>query len=196
MDALHGLIPHPKFGTPRSYVAGSEEAQSGKPLAQYTHPFRPGAPPMAFSMMLGLLESMRNAVLSGHEPAPYLIAVFPDGGPILVADPEPVMELSRLRLERGPISQAFLVGGRRMAGGILLQVAEPTGRTGYRVEQFCRRNAAGAFEALPHCWREAPPFESSFPRHAQNLPQPPPYNQVIARLQGYRNNLHLVAPLG
>ncbi len=58
MDALHGLIPHPKFGTPRSYVAGSEEAQSGKPLAQHTHPFRPGAPPLAFSMMLGLLESI------------------------------------------------------------------------------------------------------------------------------------------
>ena len=156
MDAHHGLIPHPRFGMHFRNAAGSERAPSEKPFEPYFNPLRPGAPPLAFSMMLGLLETLRNAVLSGHEPAPYLIAALVDGAAFLVVDPEPARELSRLRCERGPGFLAFLVSARRIAGGTVLQVAEPSGRTGYSLEQFCRRHADGSYEALPHCWLEDP----------------------------------------
>lgn len=70
MDAQDGLTPHPLPGRSRHYPAGSGTAQHEQPV-ENIDPFRPGAP-WAYSLILDLLETLRNLVLSGHEPAPYL----------------------------------------------------------------------------------------------------------------------------
>ena len=153
MDAYCALIPHPLVGTLICCPAGSDRAPIEKPVQINATPFRPGASSSAFSIMVSLLETLRNLVLSGHEPASFLIAVQPDGRPVLVAGAS-AAELPRVRYDYGAVSLAFVVSARRTPAGLLLQVSEPTGHTGYVLDQLCRRTAGGFYEALPHCWRE------------------------------------------
>lgn len=151
MGAHGSLIPLPTFGTP-TLTAGSVKAQSEQPFENYTDAFRLGAPFTAFSTMLDLLETLRNLVVSGHEPASFLIAIRQDGSPVMIAGADSA-DLPRLYYEYGPLDLAFLVSARSVPGGVLLQVSEPANRSGYILDQFCRRTAAGSYEALPHCWR-------------------------------------------
>ena len=153
MGATGSLAPFPNFGSQCRFLAGSDQAQREKLVPTNFTAFRPGAPSSAFSMMLDLLEILRNLVLSGHEPASFLIALETDGRPVLVSDAEPAAQLPRLRSEYGSIPLAFLVSARRIAAGILLQVAEPTGHTGYCLDQLCREYGAGTCQVMPHCWR-------------------------------------------
>jgi len=115
---------------------------------------RPGAPPSAFSVMLGLLETLRNSIFSGYEPASYLAAIQPDGRPILIRAADPASELLRLRNHYGLVELAFSVSARPSSGGVLLQVADVGRQTGYILDQFCRRSVDGSYEPLPPCWRE------------------------------------------
>lgn len=140
MDANRGLIPHPERGTCQ-IVAGSNSPVE-KPVAFLHESCRPDAPTSAFSTMLALLETLRNLMVSGHEPASYLIAPL-EGG--------------RLRMSSGGWPAAgdqlvFRVGSRAVSDGHWLEVADETGRTGYRLEQFCRRLPGGRVEALPYVW--------------------------------------------
>jgi len=157
MGAYSGLIPHPRFGILTHNPAGSNEAPSEQPVHRHVNAFRPDASSSAFSMMLGLLETLRKLVLSGLEPASFLIAVQPDGRPVMVTGAESADELPRLSSQYGPISLVFLLKARPMSAGILLQVCETTGGAGYALDQLCRRSPGGGFEVLPHCWRADPP---------------------------------------
>ena len=103
--------------------------------------------------MLDLLETLRSVAVSGQEPASFLIAVRRDGAPLLVATAESRAKLTRLYHHYGSIPMAFQVRARRVPAGLLLEVSEPTGRTGYCLDQLCRPTTAGRWEALPHCWR-------------------------------------------
>jgi hypothetical protein len=153
MGARQGPTPDPSFGS-ICRSAGSGHAQREEPVDTF-YALRPGAPSV-YSVMLGLLETLRNLVLSGPEPAPFLVALTRNGRPVItLAD----ADTSRLRHEYGPIEMAFRVSARAIAGGLLLQVEEPTNQTGYVLEQFCRRTTTGTLEALPHSWRH--PFPSS-----------------------------------
>jgi hypothetical protein len=133
-------------------MAGSAKTQSERPFETYTDACRLGAPSAAFSTMLSLLETLRNLVVSGHEPASFLIGLRQGAAPVMVADGD-ATDLPRLRYEYGSIDLAFLVSARPVSGGLLLQVDEPTGWSGYALDQFCRRTAGGFYEALPYCWR-------------------------------------------
>lgn len=150
MGARGGLILHPNFGTTSS-LAGSETVQREQPTENDVNACRPGASPAALSIMLDLLETLRNLVVSGQEPASFLVALVRSGRAILVAGVEPEPSLDRLRNQHGPIEMAFRISAREIAGGMLLQVADATG--GYVLEQFCRRGARG-YEPLPHSWRQ------------------------------------------
>lgn len=108
---------------------------------------------MAFATMLGLLETLRNLLLSGQEPASFLIGLRRSGAPVLIAGAESSADLPRLRNQYGVLESAFLVAARRTSGGTLLEVSDAGGETGYTLDQFCRRTASGSYEALPHCWR-------------------------------------------
>jgi hypothetical protein len=117
MDANRALIPHP--GHPRS-----------------------GPPTAAFSTMLALLETLRNLILSGHEPAAYLIAPLAGGS----------LRMSTVPYPAASNQPAFRVGSRTVAGGHWLEVTDESGRTGYRLEQFCRSLPSGKIQALPYVW--------------------------------------------
>jgi len=149
MDATNGLTPHPSLRA-RNCGAGFDEAHSEKPVRQYPNPYRPAAS-SAYSLMLGLLETLKNLAVFGQEPAPFLVAVLEDDRQVLVAGGS-AEDLTRLRNQYGSVSLAFQVSGRAVSGGLWLEVSEPTGETGYRLNQFCRRAANGVYEALPHCW--------------------------------------------
>lgn len=145
MDATRGLIPHPARGPFRS-VAGSYSPVE-KPVAIPPYSHRPDVSPKAFSTMLALLEILRNLVISGHEPAAYIIATLEGGqARIVVAG-----EQERL----GSVRPGFRVGSRAVSGGNWLEVSDATEPQGYRLEQFCRRLPDGRLEALPHVWRRA-----------------------------------------
>jgi hypothetical protein len=146
-----GLIPY----KPRR-AAGSQATQFEKPVTTPPEPLRPGTSSAAFSIMLGLLETLGNLVLSGQEPAPFLIAL-PDrpGAPVLVATPDPGTHLRRLEREHGGVPMAFFVAARSADGGVWLEVRDLTGAAGDRLEQFCRRTGQGRMEALPYSWSVA-----------------------------------------
>gem|GEM_PF-2857891 len=152
MGAQGSLIPHPIFGKPNRTPAGLGTAQRGRPV-ENMQALRPSASLSAFSVMLGLLETLRNLILSGHEPASYLAAIQEDGRPILVRAADPASELPRLRNQYGLVELAFSVSARASGSGVLLQVTDLGGQTGYILDQFCRRAANGSYEPLPHCWR-------------------------------------------
>ena len=140
MDANRGLIPHPERGICR--IAAGSDSPAEKPVAILHQPCRPDVSTSAFSTMLALLETLRNLIVSGHEPASYLIAPL-EGG--------------RLRMSSGqwPVAGdqlVFRVGSRAASDGHWLEVADETGRVGYRLEQFCRRLPGGHVEALPYVW--------------------------------------------
>ncbi len=145
MDASSGLIPHPSFGTSPRIAAGSAGVPCEQPALTHLDAYRHSAS-SAYSMMLTLLETLRNLMVSGHEPAPFLIAIRQNGSILLVLGRESVSHIPSLAL-------AFLVSARRLAGGMLLEVRE-TGGSGYILDQFCRLTAAGSYEPLPHCWRQ------------------------------------------
>ena len=153
MDPLGGLIPHPRIGANNPLAAGFDGAQSEKPIAKYVRAFRPGGSSPAYSIMLGLLETVRNLVLSGHEPAPFLVCLLRDRGPVMIAGS--AAELRRVQNQYGPVSVAFEVSAQSARGGVWLHVSEPTGQTGYYLEQFCLRKTGSGYEALPYCWRRA-----------------------------------------
>ncbi len=102
--------------------------------------------------MLDLLETLRSVAVSGQEPASFLIVLRRGEAPLLIATVEPRAELTRLHYHYGPIPMAFQVRARRLPAGLLLEVSDPTGRTGYCLDQLCRPTALGRWEALPHCW--------------------------------------------
>jgi len=156
MGAQAGLIPHPNFGQFFTCAAGSRQVRDEQPVDTPVITQPPDAPTAAFSMMLGLLETLRNLALSGLEPAPFLFALLPDGRSLAVAGAESAEDLWRLRASYGSIDLAFLVSARQAAGGLWLQVSEPTGRTGFSLDQFCRPAAAGRYQPLPPCWRPDP----------------------------------------
>ena len=96
MGAQGGLIPHPSVGA-SCPLAGSDRAQRERPSEKHINAFRPGAS-SAFSIMLGLLETLRNvALISGQEPASFLIAVFEDGRLVLTAPDACGFDLRQLR---------------------------------------------------------------------------------------------------
>ena len=90
--------------------------------------------------MLTLLETLRKLVVSGYEPAPYLVTVDGDG----------VLHMT-LEGDAGPGS--FRVGAREMAGGYCLEVSD--GQSRYRLEQFCRKQPGGRWDLLPEAWRQS-----------------------------------------
>ena len=161
MGARQGPAPDPSFGS-ICYSAGSGYAQREEPVGNTVNALRPGAPSV-YSVMLGLLETLRTQVLSGPEPAPFLIAVTRGGWPVMAAGDA---DVTRLGYQYGPIELAFRVSARPMAGGLLLQVEEPTSRTDHVLEQFCRRTPAGALEALPHSWRHPTRSSASSAYHS------------------------------
>ena len=136
MDANRGLIPRPERGTFCQTVAGSYGLVE-KPVAMPPCSCRPDVSSSVFSTMLALLETLRKLVVSGHEPASYLVRTQ-EGGPVLMV--------------AGGDGQGLRVSSRAVAGGWWLEVSDESGRTGYRLEQFCRRGPWGRVEALPHCW--------------------------------------------
>jgi hypothetical protein len=71
-------------------------------------------------MMLDLLETLRNLVLSGHEPASFLFALRAEGSPIMVSAADPEAEWPRLWRQYGGISLAFAVRAWTVAAGALL----------------------------------------------------------------------------
>ncbi len=150
MGARQGPAPDPSFGS-ICCSAGSGYAQREEPVGNTINALRPGAPSV-YSVMLGLLETLRTQVLSGPEPAPFLIALTRGGRTVMAAAGA---DVARLGYQYGPIDLAFRMSALRTAGGLLLRVEEPTGRTDHVLEQFCRRTPAGALEALPHSWRRA-----------------------------------------
>jgi hypothetical protein len=154
MSAEGGLRPYANF-TMRPAAAGGDAVKDSK-----TSP--PGASSMVFSLMLDLLETLRHLVLSGYEPAPFLAAVQRSGRPVMIACADPERQLARLRNEYGPTGMAFSVSARPICGGLLLRVAELSGEGRRCLDQFCRRTAAGRYEALPDCWRESAPRQPSF----------------------------------
>ena len=102
----------------------------------------PGPPTAAFSTMLALLETLRNLILSGHEPAAYLIAPLAGGSIRMSTVPDPAASNQ----------PAFRVGSRAVSGGHWLEVTDESGRTGYRLEQFCRSLPTGQIQVLPYAW--------------------------------------------
>jgi hypothetical protein len=142
MDANRGPIPHPERGIHCQSVAGSYDLVE-KPIAKLPYSCRPAVSSPVFSTMLALLETLRNLVVSGHEPASYLVSVFPNGGLRLTLDGV------RASAEA---SQSFTLSARPIAAGYSLAVEDVTGRGGYRVEQFCRSLPGGRLVALPHGW--------------------------------------------
>jgi len=136
MDASCGLILHPERGIRYVMAAGSSGAVE-KPVSITPIPCRPGVSSTVFSTMLVLLETLRNLVVSGHEPAPYLISED-EGGRVLMT------------LEgRG---NGYRVQRRAAGGGYRLEVTDETGQTGYRLEQFCRQLPNERLEAMPQAW--------------------------------------------
>jgi len=104
--------------------------------------------------MLDLLETLRNLLLSGQEPAPFLIAVQHDGGVIMISASDPSRELIRVRNHYGSIAMAFAVKSTSLSGGRLLEVIDLASDAGYVLSQFCRKTSGG-YEAAPYCWRAA-----------------------------------------
>jgi hypothetical protein len=142
MDANRGLVPRPERGTCCQTVAGSYGLVE-KPVAKPPCSRRPGVSSPAFSIMLALLETLRNLVVSGHEPASYLVSVLPNGSLRLT-----------LNAARPPAdaARAFTISARSFGSGHSLAVHVVTGQSGYRVEQYCRSLPGGRLETLPHCW--------------------------------------------
>jgi hypothetical protein len=151
MDVLGGLIP---VSVRRPLLAGSQTAQSEKPVPNCPDALRPGASAEAFSHMLGLLETLRNLVRSGQEPASFLIALPDRRHPaVMAATADPRAHLQRLEGEYGSIALAFYVCTRPSSGGIWLEVRDMTRSDGYRLEQFCRPATSSAMQVWPPCWR-------------------------------------------
>ncbi len=140
MDANRGLIPHPERGI--CHIVAGSNSPVERPVAILNHSCRPDAPTPAFSTMLALLETLRNLIVSGHEPASYLIAPREGGS----------LWMSSGQWPRAGDQWVFRVGSRAVSDGRWLEVADETGRTGYRLEQFCRTLPGGGLEALPHVW--------------------------------------------
>ena len=139
MGTYRGLILH----TSNCLAAGSFCA-IGKSVLITSSSCRPDVASSAFSTMLGLLETLRNQVVSGHEPAPFLITVLPGG--------QLVMTAGVYAAPWSSLATAFRVTARATADGYWLDVSDATGRAGYRLEQFCRKLPGGRWEALPYCW--------------------------------------------
>ncbi len=145
MDAPRGLIPHPTLSGSLNRATAGSRAHSERPLP-ILDSCRPDASSTAFSLMLGLLEILQNLVLSGHEPAAFLIAPLDDGRLVMVAG-----EDAQLSPQHGSAARSFRVSTRPAAAGVWLTVEQAAGGD-HRLEQFCRRDRVGRYEALPHSW--------------------------------------------
>src|SRR5262245_42475959 len=108
MDASVSLIPHPRFGTSPRFAAGSAGVLCEQPASTHFDTYRHSAS-SAYSMMLTLLETLRNLLVSGHEPAPFLIAIRQNGSMLLVSGGESVSPMPS-------VVCAVVVSARRVAG--------------------------------------------------------------------------------
>jgi hypothetical protein len=154
MDTFRGLIPHPLLGAPHRLQAGSSRLAE-KPVLNPFAFLGPRVSEKVFPAMLALLETLRNQVVSGYEPASFLITLSYSGRILItgVGEPPPW----------SPAAAVFRVAAKSAAGGCWLEVEHAADRTGYRLEQFCRKLPGGRWEALPYRWSRSG-ASSAYPR--------------------------------